>query len=317
VAQNQVLHWHTEGLPQDRHSVENAIIIKNSSKWPLLIDPQGQALQWIKETEGSNLIVAQADDPNYMRSMERALRMGDPVALTKVTEELDPSLRPILLRETFTRLGHEIITLGETEIEYNQNFRLYLITSMSNPHYLPAVCIEANIINFTVTFEGLQEQLLSSVVKQENPQLETQRSVLLESIASDMGMLKQLEDKTLDLLQKSEGHILDDEDLISTLQKSKTMSVEIGGRMSLSEQTEKDMNYMRKKYLPVATRGAVLYFVLAELSSINYMYQWSLPWFMNTFISCIDPAKLQEQAPASDVTSTIVESEVSKVYQVF
>lgn len=62
----------------------------------------------------------------------------------------------------------------------------------------------------------------------------------------------------------------------------------------------------------VATRGAVLYFVLAELSSINYMYQWSLPWFMNTFISCIDPAKLQEQAPASDVTSTIVESEVSK-----
>lgn len=48
------------------------------------------------------------------------------------------------------------------------------------------------------------------------------------------------------------GHILDDEDLISTLQKSKTMSVEIGGRMSLSEQTEKDMNYMRKKYLPVS-----------------------------------------------------------------
>ena len=45
VAQNQVLHWHTEGLPQDTHSVENAIIIKNSSKWPLLIDPQGQALQ--------------------------------------------------------------------------------------------------------------------------------------------------------------------------------------------------------------------------------------------------------------------------------
>lgn len=53
--------------------------------------------------------------------------------------------------------------------------RLFLITSMSNPHYLPAVCIEVTIINFIVTFDGLQEQLLSSVVKQENPQLETQR----------------------------------------------------------------------------------------------------------------------------------------------
>lgn len=45
VPQNQILHWHTESLPQDSHSVENAIIIKNNSKWPLLIDPQGQALQ--------------------------------------------------------------------------------------------------------------------------------------------------------------------------------------------------------------------------------------------------------------------------------
>lgn len=60
--------------------------------------------------------------------MERALRVGDPIALTKVTEELDPSLRPILLRDTFTRGGHEIITLGETEIEYNNNFRLLLYT---------------------------------------------------------------------------------------------------------------------------------------------------------------------------------------------
>ena len=50
------------------------------------------------------------------------------------------------------------------------------------------------------------------------------------------------------------GHILDDEDLISTLQQSKTMSVEIGGRMNLSEQTEKDMNNMRKKYLPVSDK---------------------------------------------------------------
>ncbi|KAF6022911.1 DNAH14 [Bugula neritina] len=234
--------------------------------------------------------------------MERAIRVGQPIALTKVTEELDPSLRPILLKDTFTRGGHEIIRLGDTEIEYNQNFRLFLITPMSNPHYLPAVCIEVTLINFTVNFDGLQEQLLSSVVKQENPQLESKRSGLLESIANDKGMLKNLEDKTLDLLQKSEGHILDDEDLIATLQQSKTMSVEIGGRIELSEQNEKDMNNMRKRYLPVATRGAVLYFVLAELSNINYMYQWSLPWFMSTFTSCIDPTKLLEQSSAEHET---------------
>ena len=44
--------------------------------------------------------------------------------------------------------------------------RLYLATSLSNPHFLPAICIQVTLINFTVTFDALQEQLLSSVVKQ-------------------------------------------------------------------------------------------------------------------------------------------------------
>ena len=39
----RVLRWHTESLPQDNHSVENAIIVKSGRKWPLFIDPQGQA----------------------------------------------------------------------------------------------------------------------------------------------------------------------------------------------------------------------------------------------------------------------------------
>ena len=45
VTPAQVLKWHTENLPHDNHSVENAILVKTGRKWPLLIDPQGQALR--------------------------------------------------------------------------------------------------------------------------------------------------------------------------------------------------------------------------------------------------------------------------------
>jgi dynein heavy chain len=38
----------TQQLPNDNFSIDNAIILKNSSRWPLMIDPQIQANNWIK-----------------------------------------------------------------------------------------------------------------------------------------------------------------------------------------------------------------------------------------------------------------------------
>lgn len=283
----QVLKWQNKGLPQDNHSTENALIVKRTKRWPLFIDPQGQAVNYIKERKGNRLEVVDASDPNYMKALETAIRVGQPMLLKDVSEQLDPALRPVLLHETFQRGGQTVIKLGDTEIEYNAKFRLYMTTSVANPHYLPAVYIQVNIINFTVTFDGLQEQLLSAVVRQEKPILESQRSDLLGSIADDVKSLRDLEDRSLSLLQNTEGHILDDQDLVDTLQQSKGKSSEITNRVAQSEETEKKLNLARKRYLPVATRGATLYFVLADLAQIDVMYQFSLDWFKDMFISCI------------------------------
>ena len=52
---------------------------------------------------------------------------------------------------------------------------MFLTTKIPNPRYLPEVFIKVNIINFTVTFEGLEDQLLVDVVKSEKPEVEKQR----------------------------------------------------------------------------------------------------------------------------------------------
>lgn len=69
---------------------------------PLMIDPQGQANKWIKNSEKENqLSVIKLSDSDYMRTLENCIQFGTPLLLENVGEELDPSLEPLLLRQTF------------------------------------------------------------------------------------------------------------------------------------------------------------------------------------------------------------------------
>ena len=97
------------------------------------------------------------------------------------------------------------------------------------------------------------------------------------------------------ILLCSPGNILDDEDLITTLDDSKKIADVIHSRVMQSEETEEKINLSREKYLPVATRGAVLYFVITDLACVDVMYQFSLPWFADLFERCIQSA--HEPAP--------------------
>lgn len=44
----QIRSWQIDGLPRDYLSTENAVLASCSRRWPLFIDPQGQANKWVK-----------------------------------------------------------------------------------------------------------------------------------------------------------------------------------------------------------------------------------------------------------------------------
>lgn len=64
------------------------------------------------------------------------------------------------------------IKIGDKECEYNPNFRLILHTKLASPHYQPELQAQCTLINFTVTRDGLEDQLLAAVVSMERPDLE-------------------------------------------------------------------------------------------------------------------------------------------------
>ena len=107
----------------------------------------------------SGVKVCKGNDPTILRTLENAIRMGSPVMLEDVTEELDPSLEPVLQKQIYNQGGRKLIRIGDSDVDYNEDFKFYMTTKLPNPHYLPEVCIKVTIINFTVTQEGLEDQV--------------------------------------------------------------------------------------------------------------------------------------------------------------
>lgn len=59
------------------------------------------------------------------------------------------------------------LRLGESVIEYSDDFRFYITTKLRNPHYLPELSTKVTLLNFMITPEGLEDQLLGIVVAKE------------------------------------------------------------------------------------------------------------------------------------------------------
>lgn len=90
--------WQNEGLPSDRMSIENATILSNSDRWPLMIDPQLQGVKWIKQKYGEELRVIRIGQKGYLDTIENALSKGKTVLIENIGETLDPVLDPLLGR---------------------------------------------------------------------------------------------------------------------------------------------------------------------------------------------------------------------------
>uniref|UniRef100_A0A803YA76 Dynein axonemal heavy chain 1 n=1 Tax=Meleagris gallopavo TaxID=9103 RepID=A0A803YA76_MELGA len=288
----EIRSWQIAGLPNDTLSVENGVITQFSQRWTHYIDPQRQANKWIKNLEKVNhLEVAKLSDRDFLCSLENAITYGKPFLLENVGEELDPALEPILLKQTYKQQGRTVLKLGDSVIPYNEDFKLYITTNLSNPHYSPEISTKLTLINFTISPSGLEDQLLGQVVAEERPDLEEARNQLILSNAEMRQELKEIEDQILYRLSTSEGNPVDDLELIKVLEASKLKAGEIQAKMKVAEQTEEDINTTRLQYAPVAVRTQILYFCVSDLSSVDPMYQYSLEWFLNIFLMGINTVK--------------------------
>lgn len=90
-------------------------------------------------------------DKDLLHVIKNCVQFGKPCLIENINTELEPSLDPILTRALFNHTGQPYVKIGENIVPYNFDFRLYLTTRLSNPHYTPDIAEKVLIVNSALT----------------------------------------------------------------------------------------------------------------------------------------------------------------------
>ncbi|EFW19348.1 hypothetical protein D8B26_007588 [Coccidioides posadasii str. Silveira] len=277
------LSWQENSLPVDDLCTENAIILKRFNRYPLIIDPSGRVTEFLqKESKERKLTVTSFLDDSFIKQLESALRFGNPI-LIQDAEHLDPILNHVLNKEYQKTGGRVLIQLGKQEIDFSPAFKLFLSTRDPSACFPPDVCSRTTFVNFTVTQSSLQTQSLNEVLKVERPDVDERRTNLIKLQGEFKIHLRQLEKRLLQALNESRGNILDDDNVIETLETLKKEAAEISNKMVETEGVMTEVENITQQYNVIARSCSAVFAVLEQLHHLNHFYQFSLQYFIDIF----------------------------------
>ncbi|KIJ45695.1 hypothetical protein M422DRAFT_778888 [Sphaerobolus stellatus SS14] len=277
------LSWQSKSLPSDTLCTENAIMLKRFSRYPLIIDPTGQATTFLRnEYKERKITVTSFLDESFLKVLESALRFGNALLIQDV-ENLDPILNAVLNKEIRRTGGRVLIRLGNQDIDFSPSFTMFLSTRDPSVEFSPDICSRVTFVNFTMTRSSLQSQSLDQVLKVERPETDQKRTDLMKVQGEFKLRLRTLEKLLLQALNESTGNILDDDKVIDTLEKLKREAAEITRKVEETDIIMKEVEEVTAEYIPLAQACSSIFFILEQMNLVNHFYQFSLRFFLDIF----------------------------------
>lgn len=134
--------------------------------------------------------------------------------------------------------------MGDKSIPYDKNFKFFMTTTIPNPHYAPETQVKVTLLNFAITPQGLEEQMLNLFIAQELPEQMKKKEMIIIQNAQSAKTLRDIEERILNSLNKHKEivMILEDNECIDILAESKVTTDEINIRVKESAKEEKIIN---------------------------------------------------------------------------
>ena len=278
---SEQLQWSSCGLPNDELTTQNAMLLARFNRYPLIIDPSGQATAFILAKFASSKITQTSFlDAAFLKTLASAIRFGSPIIVHDV-ESLDPILNPVLNKEIQKTGGRSLIRLGSEDIDFSPKFLIFLVTRNPGAHFAPDLCSRVTLINFTATPASLEAQALGAILKAERPEVDARRSEMLRLQSIQSVKLRELEETLLNKISAVQGKILDDDSVIHSLEQIQAEAFQLQSEVTITERMLGEVKGVSVLYEPLARAMAAVYFSLDQMADMCPLYQFSLSFVLD------------------------------------
>lgn len=245
--QIEIKRWVVHRLPPDNISIQNALIYSLSPIQTLLLDPQYQANAWIKSKHADNtdelsLLILQQHNARFLPVLRACIKYGKTALVENVGQDVTRAIYPLLMRDlsrivrdrgddapvtTDRASAHheesvvrETIVIDGVEVVVHEDFRLCITSELATPRFSSEVALYCNMINFALSEQALESQLLGIFVAERMGKLERAFHDTKLRTLECIEKLHTIEELILDALSKDVDTLLEDDRLIEHLAMS-------------------------------------------------------------------------------------------------
>ena len=291
VQETDILQWEHMGLPTDNFYVTNAIYLKMSPRWPLLIDPDSQIESWLSNvTENLKIIDAQAE--NISEYMKEAASKGMTVLIKNVHSKLDLQLARIIKKEYYIEKGSEkgskFVQIGSDTIKIHPDFKIILSSSCETIEYPSFFQTNLLLINAISTTAGITNTLKRKVVTKERPDVDQKTNYFTQKYCEAAKLLNRDRNSIIKVMLNTDGNLLENESACKEVKQNLTNILNYIGKMNKLNSIKNECIEIKTGYEPIAKHASAILFTIRKLERLNKIYKYSFEWFKVLFVSSIE-----------------------------
>ncbi|ODV89200.1 hypothetical protein CANCADRAFT_32533 [Tortispora caseinolytica NRRL Y-17796] len=270
-----VVNWIRNGLPNDDIYIQNMSILNKGLKYGYVIDPSGIVFDLLKHVCKGKSLITSFRDRSFSQHLESALRFGSTL-FVQDADLYDPLVDPVVNKEFRRAGGRAFVDVGKQTIDVSPDFNMILFTKRKPTDIPLHLSSSVGIVNFVRTATNIELEILSVVLSHFKPELNGKRLQLANEVEESRSERQKLEGELLEVLSNSTGGILEDENVIQTLQTIKTGTLEIERKISENRKLLNDIDAISSEYISLARDGSYYVSELNKLTRLNSFYRFSV-----------------------------------------